>query len=67
VNSNHPETDSPIDRTPAAPIPQNALAAMKLPMFCARAHHAVVAVIRANPARYNGRRPMVSDKRPMSG
>jgi hypothetical protein len=40
---------------------------MKLPILWARAHHAVVAVIKAMPARYSGRRPIVSDKRPMSG
>jgi hypothetical protein len=40
---------------------------MKLPILWARAHHAVVAVIKVMPARYSGRRPIVSDKRPMSG
>jgi hypothetical protein len=57
----------PMDNTPAAPIPQKALAAMKLPMLFAAAHQAVVAASRRSPARYNGRLPNVSDSRPISG
>jgi hypothetical protein len=56
-----------MESRPAAPIPQIALAAMKLPMLFAAAHHAVVAVRSNIPARYSGRRPIVSDRRPMSG
>jgi hypothetical protein len=56
-----------MESTPAAPTPQNARAAMKLPILCAAAHQAVVAARKIKPARYNGRRPKVSDKRPMSG
>src|SRR5690242_6626310 len=57
----------PMERTPAAPMPQKARAAMKEPMDWAKAHHAVVAEMRARPPRYRGRRPMVSERRPMSG
>ena len=57
----------PIDSTPAAPMPQNARAAMKLPIVCAKEHHAVVAARTTRPARYNGRRPRVSESRPISG
>jgi hypothetical protein len=57
----------PIERTPAAPIPQKARAAMKLPMSCASAHQAVVAARKTRPARYSGRRPNVSERRPKSG
>jgi hypothetical protein len=56
-----------MERTPAAPIPQKARAAMKEPIDWAKAHHAVVAEIRMRPPRYNGRRPMVSDRRPIRG
>jgi hypothetical protein len=57
----------PIESTPAAPIPQKALAAIKLPILSAAAHHAVVAASSRSPARYKGRRPNVSDSRPISG
>lgn len=57
----------PIDSTPAAPMPQKARAAMKEPIDWAKAHHAVVAEIKTSPPRYNGRRPMVSERRPMRG
>jgi hypothetical protein len=57
----------PIATTPAAPKPQNARAAMKLPMLCARAHHPVVADKSARPNKYSGRLPTVSDMRPKSG
>ena len=57
----------PMDRTPAAPSPQKARAAMKLPMLWASAHHAVVRARKRRPNRYNGRRPMVSETRPKSG
>ena len=57
----------PMERTAAAPMPQNARAAMKLPMLCARAHHAVVAVRNNKPERYNERRPNVSDSLPKRG
>lgn len=57
----------PIAKTPAAPIPQNARAAMKDPIDWARAHHAVVATSSVRPARYKGRRPMVSDILPQRG
>jgi hypothetical protein len=40
---------------------------MKLPILWAAAHHAVAAARIARPARYNGRRPIVSDTRPNSG
>lgn len=53
--------------TPAAPRPQNALAAMKLPMLCAPAHHPVVAARNTSPERYNGRLPIVSLARPNNG
>lgn len=56
-----------MESTPAAPMPQKALAAMKLPMLCAQAHQAVVAARTTSPARYKGRRPNVSERRPMSG
>lgn len=54
-------------RTPAAPNPQKARAAMKLPMLCAKAHQAVVTARNSRPVRYNGRRPIVSDTLPKSG
>lgn len=57
----------PIERTAAAPIPQKARAAMKLPMLCARAHHPVVAARNNSPERYNGRLPNVSDSLPNNG
>jgi hypothetical protein len=57
----------PMDKTPAAPMPQKALAMMKLPILCASAHHAVEAARKTRPNRYSGRRPMVSDMRPKSG
>ena len=57
----------PIDSTPAAPMPQKARARIKLPMLCARAHHAVVVARRMSPAIYRGRRPNVSEKRPING
>ena len=59
--------NSPIAKTPAAPRPQNALAAMKLPMLCAKAHQPVIAARKIRPERYSGRRPIVSDTRPKSG
>lgn len=40
---------------------------MKEPMDWANAHHAVVAEISARPPRYRGLRPMVSERRPISG
>lgn len=58
---------SPIDSTPAAPIPQNALAAIKLPILWAKAHQAVVDARTTRPIKYNGRRPIVSDSRPING
>jgi hypothetical protein len=57
----------PMDKRPAAPMPQKALAAMKLPILFAAAHQAVVAARSRIPARYNGRRPIVSDNRPING
>jgi len=57
----------PMDSIPAAPIPQKARAAMKLPILPANAHQAVVAVKRRRPATYSGLRPKVSESRPMSG
>jgi hypothetical protein len=57
----------PIESTPAAPMPEKALAAIKLPMLFAPAHHAVVAARNRRPAKYKRRRPNVSERRPMSG
>jgi hypothetical protein len=57
----------PMERTAAAPIPQKALAAMKLPILCARAHHPVVTARNTTPERYSKRRPKVSDSLPKRG
>lgn len=52
---------------PPAPIPQTALAAIKLPMLPARAHHAV-AIEKTKHEKTKGIfRPIVSDTRPYRG
>ncbi|GAB1214147.1 hypothetical protein ATERTT37_003307 [Aspergillus terreus] len=56
-----------MEKTPPAPSPQQALAAMKLPMLCAVAHHAVVAKNTAIENKYTGLRPKVSEIRPNRG
>jgi hypothetical protein len=40
---------------------------MKLPILFASEHHPVAAASRRSPARYKGRRPMVSETRPKRG
>lgn len=57
----------PIEKTPPAPSPQTARAAIKLPMLCASAHHNVVRKKTAIENRYTGFRPKVSETRPKSG
>ncbi|KAK5629925.1 hypothetical protein RRF57_005639 [Xylaria bambusicola] len=58
---------APIVIIPPAPSPHTARAAMKLPMDCASAHHAVDPANTAMVTRYSGLRPTVSDKLPTSG
>lgn len=57
----------PIEMTPPAPSPQKALAAMKLWMLWARAHHAVVTRKTKIEKRYTGLLPKVSETRPNRG
>lgn len=52
---------------PPAPSPQNALAAIKLFMLCAKAHQTVETVKRLRVSTKGGLRPIVSDRRPKSG
>ncbi|KAJ2907371.1 transporter [Zalerion maritima] len=53
--------------TPPAPSPQTALAAMKLPMLCAAAHHTVAPENTASVTKYNGFLPTVSLSLPSKG
>lgn len=52
---------------PPAPIPQTALAMMKLSMLPASAHHVVAKTNTTREAMYSGFRPTASDSRPSSG
>jgi hypothetical protein len=58
---------APSVMAPPAPSPQTALAATKLPILPARAHHAVAAAKTSRLATKRGLRPTASESRPRRG
>lgn len=57
----------PISMVPPAPTPHNALAAMRLSMLPASAHHSVAAEKVASAPRKSGFLPNASERRPRKG